>query len=260
MPKARWHDPAPDCSVFRVSGNVQTGPAPILDPETLRVGVAPHAAVGAVSESGVATDAGDQYVCGYAMSSLPPAVPVTFQALGRPNTSAASYITLVGPDGWSGTDTLPSIAPKRDFLAVETSTAILHVNQQVPQVVVKPGGPVEANDPRRSLEAGTSLQRVALNPQPLPPTGVNALISNGNAAFARGDFSTAAAPFGRAVATNHVDPIALHNLALAHARLGNTSIAQNELRTAQSLARGVGDMATANAAARSIIIVGGAQP
>jgi hypothetical protein len=257
MPKARWHDPAPDCSVFRVSGNVQTGPAPILDPESMRVGVAPHAAVGAVSAGGVATDAGDRYVCSYAMRSLPPAVPVAFQALGRPNTSTASSITLIAPDGWSGTDVLPSGA--RDFLAVETSTAILHVNEQVP-VFVKPAGPVEENDARRSIDSGTSLARVALNPQPLPPSGVNALISNGNAAFARGDFSTAAALFGRAVATNQADPIALHNLALVHARLGNTSLAHSELRTAQKLARGMGDMATANAAARSIIIVGGATP
>ena len=260
MPKARWHDPAPDCSVFRITGNVQTGPAPILDPETLRVGVAPHTAVGAASASGAAADAGDRYVCTYAMSGLPPAVPVTFQALGRPNNIANNYLTLIGPDGWSGTDTLPSSAPKRDFLAEETSTANLHVNQQVPQVFVKPGGPVETNDPRQLFQSGTSLQRVALNPQPLPPAGVNALISSGNAAFARGDFSTAATLFGRAVATNRADPIALHNLALAHARLGNTSLAQNELRTAQTLARGAGDMVTANAAARSIIVVGGGQP
>jgi hypothetical protein len=148
--------------------------------------------------------------------------------------------------------------PKRDFLAVETSTANLHVDQEVTRTFVRPGGPVEVNDPRGSFQPGTSLERVALNPQPLPPAGVNALISNGNAAFARGDFSTAATLFGRAVATNRADPIALHNLALAHARLGNTSLAENELRSAQSLARGAGDLTTANAAARSIIIVGGA--
>lgn len=260
MPKARWHDAAPDCSIFGVSGNVQTGPAPILDPETLRVGDAPHAVVGTVSANGVAADAGDRYVCTYAVSSLPPAVPIAFQALGRPNTSAASYITFIGPDGWSGTDTLPSAAPKRDFLAVETSTANLHANQQLTQIFVQPGGPVEVNDPRRLFQRGTTLGRVALNPQPLPPAGVNALISNGNAALARGDFSTAATLFGRAVATNHADAIALHNLALAHARLGNTSLAQNELRTAQTLARTAGDLPTANAAAHSIIIVGGAQP
>jgi Flp pilus assembly protein TadD len=99
----------------------------------------------------------------------------------------------------------------------------------------------------------------ALNPQPLPPNGGNSDLAIGNRLFQNGDFSGAAAAFQRAHLANAADGVAMHNLALAHARLGMTSQAVNELHTAASLAHAGGDIATEKAASKAIIIVGGAQ-
>ena len=75
MQKSQWLAGAPACRIFSIVGNVQTGPAPITDPEHVSVGVPPAVDVGVVSANGAATDAGDRYVCTYAERQLPAGSP-----------------------------------------------------------------------------------------------------------------------------------------------------------------------------------------
>ncbi len=272
MPKAHWFANAPDCATFTVLGTVQTGPAPILNPESLAVGAAPSIDVGAVSASGIATDAGDRFQCAYIERQLPAGVPVTFRASGKSagdQRGHVRYVPTVRPEGWSGTETIASASSGKNFLATVAPEVVGfgdRVNLGQRYDPVDPAAKAAANAATRVNPAilqgavanpNERLSRVALNPQPLPPKSPDALVTGGNAAFARGDFAAAAASYERAIATNANDAIALHDLALAHARLGRADTARTELLRAATLARQSGDLGTAGASDRAIIIVSG---
>jgi hypothetical protein len=252
LPKAEWLAGTPDCGMFRVIGNVQTGPAPITDPERMDVGTPPTVDVGTVSARGAAADAGGAYVCNYTERQLPAGVPVAFRG-GAPSVSAKphgahsiSALTLK-PDGWSGTEAVTGFVQGKNFMASFT-TRLIDV------IAVAATLKRDTGDPARQYATQANpLQRVALNPQPLPPA--DALTVSGNALFARGDFGGAAAAFQRALDANAANAVALHNLAVAHARLGQTTRARAELRQAADLARRQGDLATARAADSAVIML-----
>lgn len=282
MPKDRWLAGVPDCATFSVVGNVQTGPAPITNPESMSVGAPPNLDVGAVTASGAATDAGDRFVCTYTERQLPAGVPVTFRASGKSASQQRGhvlYVANVKPEGWSGTETIATFAPGKNFVASVGPQLTGFGEKANPLKIDNPGDPAESYASRvnpailQGVDASVAqksqiatnyrpsnpLQRVGLNPQPLPPKVADALVERGIAAFARNDFAGAAASFARAVDGNAGNAVALHDLALAHARLGEVALAQTELRRASLLARNSGDLATANASDRAIIIVSGRQ-
>src|SRR6202011_2894302 len=102
-----------DCRLFSVTGTVQTGPAPLLDPENLGVlGPAPSATVGAIQAGGPPRNAGDHLECPYSEQQLPSGVPIAFAArdndpnLVHHSTGIETRVSVV-PDGWSGTATVP---------------------------------------------------------------------------------------------------------------------------------------------------------
>ena len=267
LPKANGFATAPGCGGFSLDGSVQTGPAPIIDPETLRRGDAPTLAVGSSSVGGAPTDGGEKFSCAYSVRALPSGVPVAFHAHGPARTADHPYITIVGPEGWSGIETLAPGAPARNFIARSSSVPVFDsvaasAHTTKADIV---GGPDPRYAPNAAAQANpiTAVNpqtRVALNPQPLPPAGANALVTNGNVAFERGDFSGAASFYQRAVTAQPADAIALYDLAIAHAKLGDAPRARAELQRAARLAQAAGDAHTGAAVARSIIIVGGANP
>jgi len=162
----RW-DPAQyrpkDCSSFQLQASVQTGPAPLLNPDNPSVvGVAPRRKVGSASLA----PSGDRE-CRYAITGLPQGWPARIetqvQGVARlqtgGNTFFKRFVTLV-PDGWSGA--VVANAANRDYKLAE-STAASSVAQQ--RTIVKdPLGPVA-----KPLRDVNPADTVALNPQPLPP-------------------------------------------------------------------------------------------
>lgn len=267
MQKAQWLAAAPDCSVFSIVGNVQTGPAPIADPERMTVNSPPGVDVGAVSASGAATDAGDRYVCAYSESRLPAGVPVAFRGTGKISHATQSGHVLwpvsLKPDGWPGTAALAGATPGKNFVAT-VSPELTGFTEQTVAVKRDPGDPANLIAARSNpvvqqanpvAQQANPALRVGLNPQPLPPKAADAITLSGNALFARGDFAGAAAAFQRAVDANAANAVALHNLAIAHARLGQTERATTELRRASDLARRQGDLATARSADSAVLMV-----
>ncbi len=264
---------APDCGIFAIIGNVQTGPQPIVNPKSLATGPAPSVDVGRTSSSGVATDAGEHFVCTYRETLVPQGVPVTYRGSGTidqiGHVSHVRHPVNVKPEGWTGTEAIASSLTGRNFIA--TTTFDVGGFERA----VKPGTRLDRGDPARANVAGridpavnersvivsasstNRLSRVGLNPQPLPPKVADADVLDGNARFARSDFAGASASYQRSVDRNASDAIALHNLALAHARLGLTDRARGEFERAGKMARKSGDIATADAADRGIIIVSG---
>jgi hypothetical protein len=256
-----------------VVGNVQTGPAPINDPEHLGVGAPPSADVGAISAGGAAADAGDKYACSYTERQLPAGVPVVFRGGARPDSPTQRghvvYAVSLKPDGWSGTEVVTGFAQGKNFMASVGAQLTGFGEKAAVAVKRDPGDPASryatrvdpvVNQAVTATAAQTNVranpaQRVALNPQPLPPKSADALTQSGNALFARGDFSGAAAAFQRAIDANATNAVALHNLAIAHARLGQTDRATAELRRASDLARRQGDLTTARAADSAVIQV-----
>lgn len=263
----------PDCAIFAIVGTVQTGPQPIVNPKSLATGTAPTVDVGRTSTSGIATDAGDRFVCAYHETLVPAGVPVTFRGSGTidrvGHVSHVRHPVNVKPEGWTGTEAIASSSTGKNFIATTTFdvTGFEKVN--------KPGRRLDLGDPARgnfasridpavnersamvAASATNRLARVGLNPQPLPPKVADADVIDGNARFARNDFAGAAAAYQRTVDRNALDAIALHNLALAHARLGLTERAHGELERSAKIARGSGDIGTADASERAIIIVSG---
>jgi len=120
-------------------------------------------------------------------------------------------------------------------------------------------GAVRITVERRTQANPNIGARVALNPQPLPPKGGDPWTQRGNALFMRGDFAGEATAFGHALDANASNAVALHNLGLAHARLGQVDQAKGELVRASQLARRQRDLGTAAASDRGIIIVSGRQ-
>lgn len=163
----RW-DPAQylpkDCSSFTLQASVQTGPAPLLNPDNPAVvGVAPTRKVGSVSLA----PAGDRE-CRYSIANLPPGWPARIdaqvQGIARLQTGGNTFFrrqVALLPDGWSGA--VIANAANRDWRLAE-STGPRNVAQR--RTVVKdPLGPVAKPLVRDVDPADT----VALNPQPLPP-------------------------------------------------------------------------------------------
>jgi hypothetical protein len=263
MPKDKWLAGAPDCGEFSIVGNVQTGPAPIIDPERMGVGAPPAVDVGVVSAGGTASDAGDRYVCTYVERQLPAGVPIAFRGSGKagnPRQGHVAYVVGLKPEGWSGTQAVTGFAQGKNFVASVAPQLNGFSEKATVAVKLDPGDPASRSgwrvNPAQNVAANPA-QRVALNPQPLPPKGADSLTESGNALFARGDFAGAAAAFGRAVAANANNAVALHNLGLAHARLGQSDRATLELRRASDLAHRQGDLATARAADSAVASVSG---
>jgi hypothetical protein len=272
MPKGTWQSSAPDCSAFSLVGNVQTGPAPISDPERVTVGTPPGLDVGAPALAGTATDAGDHYVCTYVEALLPAGVPIVFRARGKAGSQSGHVVDKVGvtPDGWSGTSAVNGNMPDKNFIAT-LAPELAGFSEKA-----RVGARLDPSDPARNYlgrtdplvlqstnlnvaasAAANPAQRASLNPQPLPPKAADAFTQSGNTLFARGDYAGAAVAFTQAVSLNANNAVALHNLALAHARLGQAERAKGELQRASGLAKSQGDFVTSRAAERAIIIVSG---
>ncbi len=258
MPKGSWFAAAPNCAAFSIVGNVQTGPAPIVDPERMGVGTPPSVDVGTVSTGGTATDAGDRYVCTYTENQLPAGVPVAFRGSGKVGSGSGhvQYVVSVKPDGWTGTTSLAGVSQGKNFVATVAPGLTGFGAANRPGVHVDPGDPASKYATQANpVMAGNPAQRVSLNPQPLPPRVADSLTLSGNVLFGRGNFTGAAAAFGRAVAANANNAVALHNLALAHVRLGQLDRAKSELRRAADLARSQGDLATSRASENALTAV-----
>lgn len=260
MEKRHWLAAAPDCAAFSVIGNVQTGPAPITDPERLSVGAAANIDLGVIDASGTATDAGDRYVCNYTERQLPTGVPIAFRGSGKAGNGREGHVVYaVGfkPDGWSGTTSLNGFTSGKNFIATVAPRLAGFGEKANTGVRVNPGDPATVGLRARVNILTNPVERVGLNPQPLPPKVADTLTQSGNTLFARGDFAGAAAAFERAVGANASNAIALHNLALAHARLGQSERATSELKRASELAKSQGDLGTSRASESAIIIVSG---
>ena len=256
---------SPDCSTFALVGNVQTGPAPLYDPVGMTDSDPPIVHMGSGSAHGDATDAGARYTCAYSATQMPASVPVLYSGsgiAGPPEKGNPAYKVGLKADGWSGKVALTGMSDQKNFVAVAFPSYTLRLNAPVGRALVPSGNPAEgAKTVVNPISPEMGILRAAdsanLNPQPLPPAG-DIKISDGNALFAKGDFAGAAASFDKARLANGKSAVALHNLALAHAKLGQTDLAVRELHQAVGLANASGDAATANAAAKAIIIVGGA--
>jgi Flp pilus assembly protein TadD len=184
------------------------------------------------------------------------------------------YPVSVKPDGWSGTAALAGVMHGKNFFAT-TSPQLTGFNEKVTvNARVDPGDPASSYAARSNpavqeavnagavqkrdtatLRLANPALRVALNPQPLPPKSADTFTASGNALFARGDFAGAAAAFQRAVDADATNAVALHNLAIAHGRLGLTDRATTELRRASDLARAQGDLATARSADGAALMI-----
>jgi hypothetical protein len=163
----RW-DPAhyrpKDCSSFQLQASVQTGPAPLLNPDNHGVvGVAPRRHVGSASLA----PSGDRE-CRYAITNLPQGWPARIepqvQGVTRlqtgGNTFFKRHVTLV-PDGWTGA--VVANAANRDFKLAETTKPSSVAQQRT--MVKDPLGPIA----KPLVREVNPVDAVALNPQPLPP-------------------------------------------------------------------------------------------
>jgi hypothetical protein len=175
----RW-DPAQyrpkDCSSFQLQASVQTGPAPLLNPDNHSVvGVAPRRKVGRASLA----PAGE-HECRWAMTNLPQGWPARIETqvdgVARlktgGNTFFKRHVALV-PDGWSGT--LVANAANRNYTVAESTSPNAVAQQRT--MVKDPLGPV-AKPLVRNVNPADA---VALNPQPLPPKTPNVATTLPNA-------------------------------------------------------------------------------
>jgi hypothetical protein len=173
---------APDCGSMVITASVQTGPAPLLDPNGA-LGEAPVRQVGSFSaQPGAAGE------CRYRVTNLAAGWPNQLQTR---NCKGLRY-ALRG-EGWDGDVVKPNPAVERNFV-METPTecvdaALLHNNQ--PYGKVQPDDPgVRFGQQAQVLVQASSLKApavnpagtgtlnkaaftqpalAALNPQPLPP-------------------------------------------------------------------------------------------
>jgi len=252
--KNQWLAGVPDCSMFSVSGYVQTGPNPIVDPERMSIGTAPGVEVGVTATSGTGSDLGDRYECTYIERQLPAGAPVHF--LGHAKTAVANGHVRdqigLAPEGWNGNATLAGNLQNKNFSATLTP-ALVGFGERVNR-----GVRLDPVDPAKTLTTRSDpAARVSLNPQPLPPKIADALLESGIALFGRRDFAGAADAFARAYAANPKNAIALHDLGLAHAQLGRTDLAKSEFQRASDLAKSQNDFGTSRASESAIIIVSG---
>jgi len=220
------------CSPLPIAGRVQTGPQP-MNPLTLQFfGAAPFATVGRNSSSGNSTRGRDgSYECPYAETGLPSGVPVTFgpvNACGGGATQALAHGVTIKPLGWSGT-----VNPSSSGLDFEAD----------------------------ALTCGSSVGALAKSALAfnlaLLPHGPDSMISQGEAAYQRGDYAAAAKAFQQAFNANPKSYVALHDLALANAKLGNVSQAKTELSQAMSLAQAARDASAVKAIGASLGALGG---
>lgn len=153
-----------DCSAFGFAAVVQTGPAPLLNPDNFTVvGVAPTRKVGTAT----VVPAGDGQ-CRYTLSGLPPTWPAHIDAsvsgVKRLKTGGNTFFTRqVGllPDGWSGA--VVANATNRDYRLAEGVRSAAAAQMKSP--VKDPLGPI-AKPLNRDVNPAAA---VTLNPQPLPP-------------------------------------------------------------------------------------------
>ena len=257
--KAQWLSGVPDCSAFSVTGYVQTGPNPISDPERMTVGTAPGTEVGVSTTSGTGLDLGDRYNCSYVERQLPTGVPIHFLGHGRSAAVRGHVQDQIGvaPEGWNGTVALAAYLPNKNFTATLAPQLVGFGERVNVGARVDPGDPAKGKSLAVATIASNPIQRVALNPQPLPPKVADTLMERGLASFAHGDFAAAADAFARTYAADSKNAVALHDLGLAHAQLGKTELATSELQHASLLARAQGDLGTAKASQSAIIIVSG---
>lgn len=252
--KNQWMGGVPDCTTFSVSGYVQTGPNPIVDPERMSTGTAPGLEVGVTSTSGTGNDVGDRYECAYTERQLPSGAPVHFLGHAKAPASRGHVQDTVGlaPEGWNGNAMLNGDLANKNFTAT-LAPSLVGFGEKV-----NLGARLSAVDPAQTATLRTDpASRVSLNPQPLPPKVADAVMQSGLAAFSRRDFTTAADAFARSYAANPKNAIALHDLALAHMQLGQTDLAKSEFQRASQLAKSQNDFGTSRASESAIIIVSG---
>ncbi len=158
--------------------------------------------MGSNASSGRATRERDgSSECAYTETSLPSGVPVSFAPVNDCSTPVVGYARGVSikPLGWSGT-----VNPSQDGLdfEVDATSCASHIGAL----------------PKSALWANLALL----------PHGPDSTISQGESAYKRGDFAGAANAFKQAFSANPNSYVALHDLALANARLGNVSVAKTE--------------------------------
>jgi tetratricopeptide (TPR) repeat protein len=222
---------ASNCGPLPIEGRVQTGPQPI-NPITLQFsGTPPFATVGKNASAGASTHGADgSYECSYAETNLPAGVPVSFapvNACGSAPQGLAHGVSIK-PLGWSGTasPTSAGLDFEADALTCGSSVGALGKSAMAFNLALLPHGP-------------------------------DSMLGTGESAYARGDYAAAAKAFGQAFSANPKSYVALHNLALANAKLGNTSQAKSQLSQALSLAQAAHDAAAAKAIGASIGSLGG---
>jgi hypothetical protein len=172
-----------DCGAFQLQASVQTGPAPLMNPDNHAVvGVAPRRNVGTASLAPAGEGA-----CRYTIANLPPGWPARIdtkvQGATRLKTGGNTFFTSQAgllPVNWSGT--VAATVADRDFKLAEgvRANAVPQRQQAARDLLgpvakpLRPGVDVErrALNPQLQPRVSTAPQvnsDVALNPQPLPP-------------------------------------------------------------------------------------------
>lgn len=103
---ATANQPISNCTAFKMEAIVQTGPAPITDPVSRSVGIAPTRWVGSVTSGSPLVRAGDAWQCQYMLGGLPAGIPVQVSAhtpanvAGAAKSSQAFVALRLEPVGW----------------------------------------------------------------------------------------------------------------------------------------------------------------
>ena len=110
--------PPNGCADINLVANVQTGPAPLLDPDNYRdVGVAPMRTIGAYSSS-----AAGAAQCNYSLTGIAAGWPNTVSATVPGGGGGGGPVTMrfaIKPDGWSGAVVPQPASGGRNYLVYE---------------------------------------------------------------------------------------------------------------------------------------------
>jgi hypothetical protein len=109
------------CAAIRLVSLVQTGPAPLLDPDDYsNVGVAPTRQIGSFG----ASSAGD--ACNYTLSGIAATWPnrVNATMTGGNNGSMVTTSFVITPDGWNGVVVPAPGAPGHNYLVAEKISGV----------------------------------------------------------------------------------------------------------------------------------------
>jgi hypothetical protein len=176
------------CDSFSITATVQTGPAPLRDPNGYyEAADAPTRKVGNFQLQ-PNVSAGE---CRYRMTGLAAAWPnevLARSSIGAKKVTGNSLYKVsyaLASDGWDGHTVVPQPSAERNYVVRGSANATAAVD---PAVVAKrellnPGGPVAAKpaaiDAKTKLGTVSPLQQkanaVSLNPQPLPPASPTVL-------------------------------------------------------------------------------------